>query len=219
MGNNNSIISVMFEEIKGMLASIDKKLNERGSVKENHSSQGTVTEPNSNVQTDTVKQEQLLRLIATYMQNSDQKIRNISDIVMQSEKHVLSQINELKQITVSQNLDSKVLHCHWIEWKSSKVVITIVCLSVFLLASLFGNIQQFIVNSRMTENDLKYRYIKASNGINPANLNMIEDVFYYQRDINKIREIRQKVAEYERKLIVNAKEIERTRIQDEQNKR
>jgi hypothetical protein len=209
----------MFEEIKGMLASIDKKLNERGSVKENHSSQGTVTEPNSNVQTDTVKQEQLLRLIATYMQNSDQKIRNISDIVMQSEKHVLSQINELKQITVSQNLDSKVLHCHWIEWKSSKVVITIVCLSVFLLASLFGNIQQFIVNSRMTENDLKYRYIKASNGINPANLNMIEDVFYYQRDINKIREIRQKVAEYERKLIVNAKEIERTRIQDEQNKR
>ncbi len=219
MGNNNSIISVMFEEIKGMLASIDKKLNERGSVKENHSSQGTVTEPNSNVQTDTVKQEQLLRLIATYMQNSDQKIRNISDIVMQSEKHVLSQINELKQITVSQKPDSKVLHNHRIEWKSSKVVIMIVCLSFLFLTSLFGNIHQFEVNSRMSDNDLKYRYINATNGINPGNLNILEGIFKFNRDKKKIREIRQKVEEYERKLIENAAEIERNRIQNEQRRR
>lgn len=200
MGSNNSIISEMFEEIKGMLASIDKKLNERGSVKENHSSQGTVTEPNSNVQTDTVKQEQLLRLIATYMQNSDQKIRNISDIVMQSEKHVLSQINELKRITVSQKPDSKVLHYHRIEWKSSKVVITISCLSVFLLASLFGNIHQFEANSRMTDNDLKYKYIKSTNGISSKNLNKLEDIFQYNRDKKLIREIRDKVGAYERKV-------------------
>jgi len=200
MGSNNSIISVMFEEIKGMLASIDKKLNERGSVKENHSSQGTVTEPNSNVQTDTVKQEQLLRLIATYMQNSDQKIRNISDIVMQSEKHVLSQINELKRITVSQKPDSKVLHYHRIEWKSSKVVITISCLSVFLLASLFGNIHQFEANSRMADNDLKYKYIKSTNGISSKNLNKLEDIFQYNRDKKLIREIRDKVGAYERKV-------------------
>jgi gamma-glutamylcyclotransferase (GGCT)/AIG2-like uncharacterized protein YtfP len=219
MGNNISIISVMFEEIKGMLASIEKKLNERVSVKENHSSQGTVTEPKSNVQTDTVKQEQLLRLIATYMQNSEQKIGKVSDAVLQYEKHVLSQMDELKQITVRQKPDSKVLHYHRIEWKSSKVVITFVCLSVLLLSSFIGNIHQFEVNSRMTDNDLKYRYIKSTNGTNPTNLNMIEDIFYYQRDKNKIREIRQKVEEYERKLIENAKEIERNRIQNEQNKR
>jgi len=214
MGNNISIISVMFEEIKGMLASIEKKLNERVSVKENHSSPGTVTEPKSNVQTDTVKQEQLLRLIATYMQNSDQKIGNISDTVMQSEKHVLSQINELKQITVSQKPDSKVLHYHRIEWKSSKVVITIVCLSVFLLASLFGNIHQFEVNSRMSDNDLKYRYINATNGINPGNLNKLEDIFKYNRDKKLIREIRQKVEEYEMKLNKTAEKLERERLKN-----
>ena len=134
------------------------------------------------------------------MQNSDQKIRNISDIVMQSEKHVLSQINELKQITVSLKPDSKVLHYHSIEWKSSKVVITIVCLSVLLLGSLFGNIHQFEVNSRMTDNDLKYRYIKSTNGIGGGNLNKLEDIFQYNRDKKLIREIRQKVDEYERKL-------------------
>jgi hypothetical protein len=118
-----------------------------------------------------------------------------------------------------QKPDSKVRHIHIIDLRSSKVVITIVCLSVLLLTSLFGNVQQFIANSRMSENDLKYRYIKSTNGINPANPNRLEDVFYYQRDKNKIREIRQKVEEYERKLIENVKEIERNRIQDEQNRR
>ena len=219
MGNNNSIISVMFEEIKGLLTSIDKKLNERLSIKENHSSPETTTEPKSDVKINTVMPEQILRLIATYMQNSDQKIRNISDIVMQSEKHVLSQINELKQITVSQKPDSKVLHYHRIEWKSSKVVITIVSLSVLLLVSIFGNVQQIIVNTRMTDNDLKYRYIKSINGINSENLHKLEEVFQYNRDKKLIREIRQKVEEYERKLIENAAEIERNRIQNEQRRR
>ena len=214
MGNNNSIISVMFEEIKGMLASIDKKLNERGSVKENHSSLGTATEPKSDVKINTVMPEQILRLIATYMQNSDQKIGNISDTVMQSEKHVLSQINELIQITVSQKPDSKVQHYHRIEWKSSKVVITIVCLSVLLLVSLFGNIHQLEVNYRMTDNDLKYRYINATNGINPGNLNKLEDIFKYNRDKKQIREIRDKVAEYEIKLNEAAKKLERERLKD-----
>lgn len=48
---------------------------------------------------------------------------------------------------------------------------------------------------------------------------MLENFFYYQRDKNKIRDIRQKVEEYERRLIETAKEIERNRIQNEQNKR
>jgi len=214
MGNNISIISVMFEEIKGSLASIDKRLNERLTAKENPSSPGTVTEPKSDAKTNTVKPEQLLRLIATYMQNSDQKIGNISDTVMQSEKHVLSQINELKQIAVSQKPDSKVLHYHSIEWKSSKVVITIVCLSVLLLASLFGNIHQFEVNSRMSDNDLKYRYIKSTNGIGGGNLNKLEDIFQYNRDKKLIREIHQKVEEYEMELNKTAEKLERERLKD-----
>jgi len=214
MGNNNSIISVMFEEIKGSLASIDKKLNERLSAKENPSSPGTITEPKSDSKTNTVKPEQLLRLIATYMQNSEQKIGMVSDTVIKSEKHVLSQMDELKQITVSQNPDSKVIHYHSIEWKSSKVVITIVCLSVLLLGSLFGNIHQFEVNSRMTDNDLKYRYIKSTNGIGGGNLNKLEDIFQYNRDKKLIQEIRGNVEDYERNIREVAEKIEREKLKN-----
>jgi hypothetical protein len=219
MRNNNSIISVMFEEIKGLLTSIDKKLNERVSVKENLPSQGNVTEPKSNVQTDTVKPEQLLQLIAAYLQNSEQKIGKVSDAVIQSEKHVLSKMEDLKQITISQKPDSKVRHYHNIDLRSSKVVITIVCLSVFLLASLFVNVQQVIVNSRMTDNDLKYRYIKSTNGINSENLNKLEDVFHFNPDEKLIREIRQNVETWEKTIQNTAEKIEHEKLRNSKSKK
>jgi hypothetical protein len=210
---------VMFEEIKGLLTSIDKKLNERVSVKENLPSQGNVTEPKSNVQTDTVKPEQLLQLIAAYLQNSEQKIGKVSDAVIQSEKHVLSKMEDLKQITISQKPDSKVRHYHNIDLRSSKVVITIVCLSVFLLASLFVNVQQVIVNSRMTDNDLKYRYIKSTNGINSENLNKLEDVFHFNPDEKLIREIRQNVETWEKTIQNTAEKIEHEKLRNSKSKK
>ena len=219
MGNNNSIISVMFEEIKGLLISIDKKLTERMSVKENSSSQGTVTEPKSDVKTNMVKPEQLLRLIATYMQNSEQKIGKVSDAVMQSEKHVLSQMEELKRISISQKPDSKVRHYHIIDLRSSKVVITIVCLSVLLLVSLFVNVQQVIVNSRMTDNDLKYRYIKSTDGINSVNLGKLEDIFHFNPDEKLIREIRQNVENWEKTIQNTAEKLEHEKLRNSKSKK
>lgn len=60
MGNNNSMVSLMFEEIKGLLISIDMKLNERETVKENPSPAETKTESKTDDKTNTVKPEQLL---------------------------------------------------------------------------------------------------------------------------------------------------------------
>lgn len=219
MGNNISIISVMFEEIKGLLITIDKKLIERISVKENPSSSETATEPKSDVKTNTVKPEQLLRLIATYLQNSEQKLGKVSDAVIQSEKHVLSKMEDLKQITISQKPDSKVHHYHNIDLRSSKVVITIVCLSVSLLTSLFGNVQQVIVNSRMSDNDLKYRYIKSTNGINSENLNKLEDIFHFNPDEKLIREIRQNVKIWEKSIQHTAENVEHEKLRNFKSKK
>lgn len=219
MGNNNSMVSLMFEEIKGMLASIDKKLNERVSVKENLPSQGTVTEPKPEAKINTIKPEQLLQLIAAYLQNSEQKIGKVSDAVIQSEKHVLSKMEDLKQITISQKPDSKVRHYHIIDLRSSKVVITIVGLSVLLLASLFVNVQQVIVNSRMTDNDLKYRYIKSTDGINSVNLGKLEDIFHYNPDEKLIREIRQNVENWEKTIQNTAEKIEHEKLRNSKSKK
>lgn len=214
MGNTNSMISLMFEEIKGLLASIDKKLNERASLKENPSHLEAETEPKSDVKPNTVTPEQLLRLIATHFQETERKIGQFSETERESENHILSQMEELKRIIVRQNPDSKVHHFHVVEWKSSKVVVTIVSLSFLFLASFIGNMHQFEVNNKMTDNDLKYRFIKSTNGISPENLNKLEDIFHYNRDKNLIIEIRKAVQNYERELDETVGKIESNKLKN-----
>lgn len=55
----------------------------------------------------------------------------------------------------------------------------------------------------MTDNALKYHYIKSINCISPGNLGKLEDIFHYHRDNKKIRTIRPKVEEYERKMKID----------------
>lgn len=124
------------------------------------------------------------------------------------------QIEELKQITSSQKTDSKARHFHVVEWKSSKVVIAIVSLSILFLASFIGNMLQFEVNSRMTDNDLKYRYIKSTNGINHDHLKKLEDIFHYHRDKKVISEIREKVYNYEYKINEAAEKLVPSRMNE-----
>jgi hypothetical protein len=69
-----------------------------------------------------------------------------------------------------------------VDFKNSKATMTIITLTILILVSLGGNISQLNRNSQLKDNELKYRYVKSTNGINPANLNMLEDVFCYQRD-------------------------------------
>lgn len=77
MGNNNSMVSVMFEEIKSLLKSIEKKLDKKAVVKEIPPVSETVTESKP----DMIKPEQLIRVIAFHFQNAEQKIGPVSESV------------------------------------------------------------------------------------------------------------------------------------------
>lgn len=218
MGNNNSMVSVMFEEIKGLLTSIEKKLNERAPVKESLSPQETMTEPKSEAKINTVKPEQLFRLITVYLQETERKISQVSETIRESEMHVLSQMEELKQITIRQKPDSKVRHYHIIDLKSPNVVFAIALLSLLLLGSFIGNIYQIIQINQIEDNDLKYRYVKSKNGISPENLYKLEEIFHYRKDEKLIREVRQNVEDYERRISEIAEKIDRERITDVKTK-
>ena len=208
MGNNNSMVGVMFEEIKSLLRSIEKKLDEKAVVKETPTVSETIKEPKPESNPDVIKPERLISVITSHLQNTEQKIGQVSESVRESEKRVLSRMEELKHITISQKPDSNVHHYHVIDFKSSKVVVSIVSLSVLLLASLFGNIHLLDVKTRMSDNDLKYRYIQSTNGINREGLIKLEDIFYFHRDKKKIRDIREKVGDYERKVREAAEKME-----------
>ena len=92
-----------------------------------------------------------------------------------------------------------------------------ITMGIVILLSLGGNIWQLDRNSQLKDNDLKFRYVKSTNGISSENLDKLEDIFQYQRDKKLIREIRGKVYEYEREVQKAAEEIERKRLKT-QNK-
>lgn len=199
MANNISMITLMFEEIKSMLTSIEKKLDTRSGLKKSPSSFDTaVSKPE--VKIDASKLDQLIRMIFGHLRNSEIRIEQVSETIRESERRVISKTEELKRTIESQKPDSVVRHHHVVDLKSSKVVITIVTLVVLLLASVFGNVHQFEVNNQLKDNDLKYRYIKSINGISSKDLDKLEDIFQFHRDKNLIRKIRQEVGDYERRI-------------------
>lgn len=71
-----------------------------------------------------------------------------------------------------------------------------VSLAIALLSSVSYNFYQFTANSRLSNNDIKFRYIKAFGEITPENLLNFE----YEPDKQKQRSIRQMVEEYEQRV-------------------
>ena len=107
-------------------------------------------------------------------------------------------------------------HLHSIELKSSKVVIALVSLCVARLCSMSCNIYQFSANSRLNDNDIKFRYIKAFGEITPKNLLKLETIFEYEPDKQKQRSLRKMVEEYEQQVEERAKELEQARLKEAQ---
>lgn len=107
-------------------------------------------------------------------------------------------------------------HLHSIELKSSKVVIALVSLGVALLCSISYNIYQFSANSRLSDNDIKFRYIKAFGEITSENLLKLETIFEYKPDKQKQRSLRLMVEEHEYQVEERAKELEQARLKEAQ---
>lgn len=208
--SNNSMISVMFEEIKSLIASVDKKIDERlgtpGSSVPNTPFQSPVEER------DTSPLEKSIQQMLFHLIGVQKRLNQNSETVRESEKHVISHIEELKQRSINSKTDTSIHHYHVVDLKSSKVVLIFGVLSIVLLGSLTGNIYQIREIDHMNDNDIKYRYIKLTNGISPENLYKLENIFHYNRDKMLINGIRNDVEDYERKVKERAAELERTRL-------
>ena len=107
-------------------------------------------------------------------------------------------------------------HLHSIEFKSSKVVIALVSLGLALLCSMSCNIYQFSANSRLSDNDIKFRYIKAFGEITSENLLKLETIFEYKPDMQKQRSLRRMVEEHEQRVEQRARDLEQAHLKESQ---
>ena len=81
-----------------------------------------------------------------------------------------------------------------------------------ILLLLVGNVYQFKRNMDLSDNDLKYRFIKMYGGISGNQLDTLEVVFYRDRDKTVIRNIRNEVEDFEYRTRVRAEKLERARL-------
>ena len=190
MGNNNLMLTEMFEEIKSLLVSIEKKLDAEASKNSRSDPDNERRPQTTQPKVDFQKLDQIFKAIYAYLQNSDYKTSETTQSIRESENRILSQLQEIKYSIDTQEKERIVRHQHSVDLKSSKVIVTIVVLSLLLLSSLVGNIKQSETNSRISDNDLKYRYIKSQNGINSEKLKKLERAFEYPKDKKMINTIK-----------------------------
>ena len=181
--SNNSIISVLFEEIKSRMASIENKIDK-------------ICSANSAEKTETT-----LPAIPREVDYS-----RIEQIIQQ----------QIPKVDRSASEPKPQRHYHTLDLKSTKVPISFVVMSLLLNGSLIYNLHQYRENKRLNDNDIKYRYIKAANGISPEELHKLENVFHYNRDKKIIKEIRQNVQDHERRVKERAEDLERARLKEAQ---
>lgn len=160
-------------------------------------------ESNSTKQESSVKQDRI----------STSDLVNITNQVSQSEELIMQ---KLEQIEHAQTAPKKVLHKVSIDITSSWVFITIMVIGLMLLISLFFHYKQREVISNLSDNDLKYRYVKAFNKADSVSIYKLEDIFEYNRNSKVIKEIRQSVEQYEQEVIDRAKRMEEAKLKEEE---
>lgn len=136
-------------------------------------------------------------------------ITNITEQFPDNSVDIQKIATEIKALSEAENRKWVINETHFIiDFKSMKAVTTIITISAVLLFSLYANFRQFEANKIYKDNDLKFRYIKAYRGISPDQFYELEDVFNYNRDEKVIKEIKEKVVNYEQALEKRSRELE-----------
>ena len=124
--------------------------------------------------------------------------------------------NELQRL---QNLKVQNNHTHIIDFRTSRQFLWQASMIGIILLLLVGNAYQFKQNLNLSDNDLKYRFIKMYGGISSNELDTLEVVFHRDRDKTVIRNIRNEVEDFEYRIRVRAEKLERARLLQQEAER
>jgi hypothetical protein len=204
---NNTMTGVMFEEIKAQLEAIEKKLDNQGNRQKAPDEERKLRGNRAAIET-------LMQQVNGYLSAIYSETKEIPWKVQESKKLVLSRLEQIQSAIDNQEKERLARHHHVIGLKSSKVVLAFFMLFFLLFGAIAGNVYQFRRINQMSDNDLKYRYIKIHGGIDQENLANLEDIFHYNRDEKLVKEIRRQVRDFERKVKERAEEMERLQIDE-----
>lgn len=180
----------MFEEIKSKISVIEKKL-EKDEIPPSHPDPATKKDEKGKA----ITPEELLRLVQkTIIYSTQKELQHAIPQLQNSKNEILDGINEirisLKNLKCSRKKIKKDFGISSMKlWNIGLIIVSVLLL--FCMAALI------IENSRLADNDLKFRYIYWNQGIDSTGLHNLETIFHVSKDKELIKNIRQGVVEYE----------------------
>ncbi|MCW0483829.1 hypothetical protein [Gaoshiqia sediminis] len=191
MRKNVNVVAVLFEEVNTLLKTIDRKINDQHQKLEDAATKADLTSIKIAIEKAFLQTSRNLSVL-------NQKLNGISTSIQESEDQIRLGFESILSTLKDQENERIARHKRQLKLKSRNVIIAFVFLFLLFTVSLIGNIYQRNKQTRVSDNDLKYRYIKMIGGINAEELSNLEDMFHYNKDKELIREIRKKVEEHER---------------------
>lgn len=163
-------------------------------------------------------QEQIKVLENTFAQIAGFAIKKTFEKVDEKHSELNEQFKAMEQKISLPGKESRSVirkeHIFSIDFKNSKATLTMIALGFSLLLSLCTNIWQLHRNAQLSDNDIKYRYIKMYGKICSENLLKLEGVFRYNRDKKEVAVIRKQVEKYEQLVKEQAEKMEQARMSD-----
>tara|TARA_R110002050_G_scaffold70899_4_gene152702 strand:- start:27428 stop:28060 length:633 start_codon:yes stop_codon:yes gene_type:complete len=206
MKKDTNVVAVMFEEVNGRMKTFDQKINDQSQRLEDVASKADLERNRIEIENAVL---QTLRNLSVL----NQKLNGISTSIHGSENQIRSGFESILSTLKDQENERVARHKRQLKLKSKRVIMAFVFLFLLFTVSLIGNIYHRKELARVSDNDLKYRYIKMVGGINAEELSKLEDLFHINKDKELIREIRAEVKKFEREKQEQIKELERKQME------
>lgn len=132
------------------------------------------------------------------------------------ETHKLLSLQEQFQQELHRLKSLKATHRHIFICRASRSMLYQASVVAVILSLLALNAWQFKRNRSISDNDLKYRYVKMKGEATPERLLEMEAIFGPNRDPEKIRQIREDVEEYEDAVRRQAALVEQARLKEQE---
>ena len=190
MRKNVNVVAVLFEEVNTLLKTIDRKINDQHQRLEDIVTKADLTSEKIAIEKAFLQTSHNLSVL-------NQKLNGISTSIHESENQIRSGFESILSTLKDQENERVARHKRQLKLKSKRVIMAFVFLFHLFTVSLIGNIYHRKKLTRVSDNDLKYRYIKMIGGIKAEELSKLEDTFYYDKDKELIKEIRKEVEKFE----------------------
>ena len=184
--NENDKFNLMYEELNEKMTRMLSLLNINQVTQE--------SQKESNTEVSSIK-EINAKLINLYEKFSE-VLKTRMDTINEKQNQILKKTEAVhSEISNPKSSNEKTEKCSYIkiDFKSLKILLTIITIGFFFLLSVTCNFKLIQQNRVLKDSDLKYQFIRKSDGINKKELVILENLFYPKRDKEAIKRLQKSI--------------------------